>query len=314
MKILITDDVHPFLLTEFEKRNYDFDYLPKISLEVCKEICPKYDGLIINSKIKVDKDFLSRAINLRWIARLGSGMEIIDIPEAYARNIYLISTPEANCNAVAEHVLGLLLSLFRHIPRANSEVKLNDWRREQNRGTEIRSKNIGIIGFGHTGSSFARLLAGFGANIIIFDKYKQLNENTDRYRVVKSLSQLQEEAEVISLHLPLTDETRYLVNELFIAENKNPFYLLNSSRGQIVDTVALISGLRSGKVLGAGLDVFENEKPSSYTPTESELYDKLFKMDNVICTPHIAGWTHESKLLIAQTVLKKLENMLNLNI
>lgn len=306
MRILITDDVHPLLVEQLRSNSHQVDYLPAISLADVHECIYNYHGLIINSKIIVDQNLLSKAQNLQWIGRLGSGMEIIDIEEATRRGIHLVNTPEANCNAVAEHALAMILCLFRNINKADLEVKSKIWQREANRGIELSGRTIGIVGYGHTGSSFASILTGFNAKIIIFDKYKQLSDLTSRYQIAHSVRELQEESEIISLHLPLSPETRYMVDELFIANCKLPFYLINTSRGSVVKTDALLSGLQSGKILGACLDVYENEKPASYNQSETILYDKLLSQPNLICTPHIAGWTNESKYRIAEIMLSKL--------
>ncbi|MBK9992478.1 MAG: hypothetical protein IPP01_00430 [Saprospiraceae bacterium] len=314
MKILISDDVHPILIQELERMGHDVSYQPLISLEECKRQINQYQGLVINSKIIVDQEFLTFADQLKWIARLGSGLEIIDLNAAYERGIEVFNSPEGNRNAVAEHALGMLLTLFRNIHKSNAEIKNFDWRREENRGIEIEGKKVGMIGFGHTGSSFAKLLEGFGCDIIIFDKYKQLSEESRRYQIVKKLEDVQRQAEIISLHLPLTEETKFMIDADFFNKCDKEIYLINTSRGKIVNTRDLIEAISSRKVRGACLDVFENEKVSNYSNEEKILYEELFSFKNVICSPHIAGWTHESKLKIAKTLLEKLEPLLNVKL
>lgn len=309
-KLLITDDVHPLLISGLEARGYEVDYQADISLIQTKEMIPQYTGLVINSKIKVDRSFIEKAEKLKWIGRLGSGMEIIDVPAAQERGILLINTPEANCQAVAEHALGLLLSLFRNLNRADRELRNWTWNRAQNRGKELQGQTVGIIGYGHTGPAFAKLLEAFDVKVLVFDKYKQHLELGPRYEHVKNVETIQEEAGVISLHIPLSPETKHLINEEFLNSCRNPIYLINTSRGPIVKTTDLIKALRSGQVLGACLDVFENEHPLSYSDEERKMYEELYTFDQVILSPHIAGWTFESKRKIAELLLEKLDTLL----
>lgn len=310
-KILITDDVHPLLLEGLERRGFITDYLPEISLEQTREIIDSYTGLVINSKIKVDSSFFDKARNLRWIARLGSGMEIIDAKAAEMHGVRLISAPEGNCNAVAEHALGALLALFRNLVRADQEVRKGIWDREKNRGEELSGKTVGVIGFGHTGSRFVELLQGLNVKVLVYDKYKQLSSTATRYTVVQDVSEIQESADVISLHVPLTAETKYLLDKEFIAKVKHSFYLINTSRGPVVNTKDLLAALHSGKIRGACLDVFENEKPASFNKEESAFYNDLYRLPQVLLSPHIAGWTYQSKQKIATTILEKLDWIAN---
>lgn len=311
LKILITDDVHPQLLEGLELRGYTTDYQPEISLEETRKIIGTYTGLVINSKIKVDETFFDQAVNLKWIARLGSGMEIIDLKAADKYGVRLISAPEGNCNAVAEHALGALLSLFRNLPRADREVRNGIWDREKNRGEELSGKTVGVIGFGHTGSRFVELLQGLNVKVLVYDKYKQLSSIPTRYTVVQDASSIQESADVISLHVPLTTETKYLIDKEFISKVKQSFYLINTSRGPVVNTMDLLAALHSGKIRGACLDVFENEKPASFNKEESAFYNDLYRLPQVLLSPHIAGWTHQSKQKIAATILEKLDRIAN---
>jgi D-3-phosphoglycerate dehydrogenase len=306
-KVLITDDVHPLLIEGLKNRNWEVHYKPEISLAETLEIVGDFEGLIINSKIKVDAAFMERAKKLKWIGRLGSVMEIIDVPLAIQKGIHLISTPEANCNAVAEHAVAMILSLFRNLNRADREVRNRSWQREKNRGEELAGKTLGIIGYGHTGQRFEELLRGFNVKVLVYDKYKQLSNSQGRYVVVKDLNEIKESADLISLHLPLTPETKYLIDKKFIDSCKNSFYLINTSRGKIVKTLDLLEGLRSGKIKGACLDVFENEKPADFTEADKLLYDDLYKMDQLVLSPHIAGWTFQSKKKIAESILEKLD-------
>ena len=279
------------------------------------------------------------ANNLKFVGRVGSGMEIVDIPYAESKNIAVLSSPEGNRNAVAEHALGMLLSLMNHLNRANNEVKNFIWRREENRGVELLGKKIGIIGFGNTGSSFAAKLLGFGAEILIYDKYlpkgylkkflpknisdkhfiaslksfvsPHIDTNTFNYNFSNykesNLSDIQAQCDIISFHLPLTPETKHFVHDSFLTHCiQNPI-LINTSRGNVIETRSLIAALTNQKVRGACLDVFENEKVNTLTVSEREIYSELYNFENVLVTPHIAGWTTESKQRLAEILLEKIK-------
>lgn len=305
MKILITDDVDPLLIEGFKKRSYIVDYQPNISLTETRQILHRYDGLVVNTKIKVDQNLIKDTKTLKCVARLGSGMDTIDTQLLEEKGIFYFNTPEANSSAVAEHCIGLILSLIRNISKAQSQMKQMLWKREENRGLEISNMKIGLIGFGHTGSKTAKLLAAFGAKLLVYDPYVRIEtEIWMKLTQIESLEGLFD-CDLISLHVNLNSETRHLINETFIHSMHKPFYLVNTSRGPVVHTKDLYQALKSGKLIGAALDVFENEKPGSYTPEEEDLYRALFALPNVVLTPHIAGWTFESKKKIAQTVLDK---------
>lgn len=304
-RVLITDDVHPLLIEGLRDRSYKVDYCPDISLDDTRIKVCDYQALVINSKIRADRAMMEQGTNLKWIGRLGSGLEIIDLEGARDRNIAIISTPEANCQAVAEHALGMLLALFRKLRQADREVRQKQWLREKNRGLELQGKTVGIIGFGHTGPAFGRLLEGFNVKILVFDKYKQHLKLPERYEQVKDLELMQKKADIISLHVPLSPETKYLIDKEFINGCNRPFYLINTSRGPVVRTTDLMDALEKGKVLGACLDVFENEHPENYTDLEQRLYRSLFANEQIIVSPHIAGWTYESKEKIAKIMLEK---------
>lgn len=309
-RVLITDDCHPVLMEGLESLGYQCDFVPDIAPEATLDQIPDYTGLIINSKIQVNRDFLDRAVLLKFVGRLGSGMEIVDRPYAAERGVSVFSSPEGNRNAVAEQALGMLLSLSNHLSRADQEVRQKIWRREANRGWELRGKTLGIIGFGHTGSQFAKKLAGMEMKVLSYDRYlNDYSEGMPWVKEVESLEEIVSQSDIISLHLPLTPETKHLVDGTFIQRCKPGFILINTARGACVDTAAVVEGLASGQIGGACLDVFENEKPVTYTVSELAVYEQLFGFENVVLTPHIAGWTLESKRLLAETLLQKIKGV-----
>ncbi|MEZ4918828.1 MAG: NAD(P)-dependent oxidoreductase [Saprospiraceae bacterium] len=305
-KVLITDDCHPLLIEELGLLGFECVYVPKISYEETLDQIPEYSGLIINSKILVNKDFIDRAEKLEFVGRLGSGMEIVDRDYAAKRGVAVFSSPEGNCNAVAEQALGMLLALATKLLKGDPEVRENDWRREENRGFEIMGRTIGIVGFGHTGSQFAKKLSGMGMRVLAHDKYKSGFAESHPWVEEVSKETIMQEAEIISLHLPLNPETKHYVDAGFIADCRHPFILINTSRGNCVDTPALISGLESGKITGACLDVFENEKTATYTEEELRMYYALHQYKNTVFMPHVAGWTHESKERLARVLIEKI--------
>ena len=306
MKVLITDYVHKILIEGLKANNFDVAYLPEIKLEETKKIILDYCVVVINTKTVMDKVMIDEAKNLKLIVRLGSGLDIIDLEYAKKKNIIVKNTPKGNRNAVAEHALGLLLSLFNNINQSSFEVKNMIWNREENRGIELEGKTIGIIGFGNTGSQFAKKLSGFDVEILAFDKYKQRFAENIRYVREVGIDSIFEESDIVSFHVPLTKETYHLFDLKFINKFKKSFYLINTSRGKVVNTKDLIMGLQKSKVLGAALDVLENEKIDTYTNEELTMYKNLFELKNVVITPHIAGWTKESKLKIAELVLNEI--------
>ncbi len=305
-KILITDEVHPLLLEGFTQAGYKCDYQPDITLATVHLIIHQYVGLIINSKILTDKTLIDKATRLRFVARLGSGREVIDIPYAASKGIEAFFSPEGNSNAVGEHALGMLLALANNLVRSDKEVKEKIWQREKNRGWELRGKTIGIIGMGHTGKAFARKLAGMEMTILAYDKYQDDFEKEFSNLTKVSLDELQTQAEIISFHLPLTPETKHFCDEFFLQKCQSKVVIINTSRGNVVETKALLAGLEKQKIRGACLDVFENEKVATFSKEEDEMYQKLYQYDNVILSPHVAGWTQESKRLLAKILLDKI--------
>lgn len=305
-RVLVTDECHPYLREGLERLGFACDYAPAITREQTLARIYKYQGLIINSKIRVDRQMLDQADDLRFVGRLGSGMEIVDRAYAAAKGVAVVSSPEGNANAVAEQALGMLLTLKTNLLCADREVRQQIWRREANRGFELSGRTIGIVGFGHTGSQFARKLAGMDMAVLAFDKYKT-NYAADMPWVRETdLDTIQRHADIISLHLPLTDETKHLVQREFIRRCKPGFVLINTARGACVKTEDLVLALENGQIGGACLDVFENEKPATYSLSDHHWYGRLHELDNVVLSPHIAGWTHESKRKLAEVLLEKI--------
>jgi D-3-phosphoglycerate dehydrogenase len=304
MKILLLDKNHPLITEQLLAKNFilEEDFTSTYD-EVCDKI-KNYDGIIIRSRIPLDKNFLEQAQNLKFIARVGAGMENIDIPVAEKLGIQLINSPEGNRDSVAEHVVGMLLVLMNRLFIASQEVKNGIWKREENRGDELLGKTVGLIGYGNMGKATAKRLSGFGCKVIFHDILPGLS---DEFATQVTLDELKETAEVLSLHIPLTSDTRYLIDEVFISEMKNDFYFVNTARGKNVETKSLVEGLKSGKVKGACLDVLEYEKSSfEHLETENEDLKYLLESEKAMVTPHIAGWTHQSKEKLAQFIVDKI--------
>lgn len=309
MKVLHLDTNHPLLLEQFSQLGFenDEDYTSSKS-EIEKKI-QHYDGIIIRSRFTIDADFLDKATNLKFIGRLGAGLENIDVRYAKAKGIFLAAAPEGNSNAVGEHTLGMLLSLFNKLKKADTEVRGGKWDREGNRGLELEGKVIGVIGYGHMGKSFAKKLKGFDVDEVICYDIKGGVEDDNARQV--GIMELQQRADIISLHVPQTELTLGMINSEFISKFHKPFWLFNTARGKCVNTEDLVRALESQKILGAGLDVLEYEKTSFENMfTEQALpkaFQYLIKADNVLLSPHVAGWTVESKEKLAQTIVDKIK-------
>lgn len=304
--VLITDDAHPLLAETLTADGFEVHFRPDITREHVLEQIAGYTGLIVNSRITADKELLQRATSLRFVGRLGSGLEVIDLEYAKAHNIYAFNAPEGNKQAVAEHALGMLLCLMNNIAIANDEVKQGLWLREKNRGTELQGKTVGLIAYGQNARAFAGLLKPFGVHVLAYDKY--LHNFSDGNVKEATIEEIQQQADILSLHLPLTQETYYMVNEAFLNGFAKPYWLVNTSRGKVMDTKAMLTALQKGKIIAAALDVLENEKIDTYSAAEKQLFQNLTNEKRVLLTPHIAGWTHESKRKIAEQVIAKIRN------
>jgi phosphoglycerate dehydrogenase len=304
MKILLLDKNHPLITEQLSEKDFVLEEDFSSSYEQVLEKIHLYEGVIIRSRIPLDAHFLEKAKNLKFIARVGAGMENIDIAKAQELGIKLINSPEGNKDAVAEHVIGTLLVLMNRLFISSNEVKKGIWLREENRGEEILGKTFGIIGYGNMGKAVAKRLSGFGCKTIFYDIKPNLS---DEFATQVSLQELQENADILSLHTPLTEDTLYMIDEEFISKMKKNFYFINTARGKNLKTSALVNALKSGKIKGACLDVLEYEKTSfENLETKNEDLEYLLNSEKAIITPHIAGWTHESKIKLAQVIVNKI--------
>lgn len=307
-RCLIIDLMHESLLPMLENMAVEVTYVPHIKKDQVAELLPFYDMLMVRSKLRVTEELVAASPRLKVVARAGAGVDNIDDGVLEKHNIILLNAPEGNRDAVGEHTLGLLLTLFRKINSGDAQIRKGLWLREENRGEEIGGKTVGLIGYGNMGQAFAKRLAGFDCEVLAYDQQKVTNPFS--YVKLCVLEEIQERADVLSLHIPYTQGNRYLVNEAFIEKFQNPFWLLNTARGEVVDHAALVKGLKHGKVLGAALDVLENEKLSTLTPDQQKHLEYLFEHPRVVLTPHIAGWTHESYQRINEVLVKKLTTYL----
>ena len=307
MKILITNYVHPDLASRLREMGHEVVYNPDYKYEDLAAEIEDYHGLVINTKIKMTAEMIDLGKNLKFIGRLGSGLDIIDLEHAKKKGIEVISTPEGNRNAVAEHVFAMLLALNNNILQADKEIRKGIWNREKNRGVELQKKIFGIVGLGNTGQSLAAKLSPWTQGILYYDKYL-LDTPTHLANIESvSLKELQKRCDIISFHVPLTKETKHMINRKFINECKDGVIIINTSRGKVAKTADLIEGMQKKKLGGLCLDVFENEKTLSYSQDEQELYQSLFKLEKTVFTPHIAGWTHESLQKIANVMADKVQ-------
>jgi D-3-phosphoglycerate dehydrogenase / 2-oxoglutarate reductase len=303
--VLIAAQVHPTMLQVLKEKGYNC--IVRETITRAESMALIYDcvGVITSTKLLLDKELLDAAPQLRWVGRMGSGMEIIDVLYAESKNITCVSSPEGNCNAVGEHAVGMLLGITKKIVVANQQLLNGFWKRDENRGFELENRTIGIIGFGHTGQAFAKKLSGFDMNILAYDKYNAAI-NAGSVKLCSSLEPIFEQAAIVSFHVPLQQDTFHYFNEVFLERMQHKFILINTSRGNVVATGALHQGLKSGKILGACIDVFEHEPFWGTEAPEKLLMQEIIKFPNVLATPHIAGYSDDATRKMTLALLEKL--------
>ena len=305
--VIFVDSVHPILEERLTQAGFVCQRHFKTNMEELRKILPQAYGLVIRSRFTIDESFLDNCVQLKFIARSGSGLENIDQHACQKRQILLYNSPEGNRNAVAEHALGMLLNLLNKLNKADKEVRSGIWNREQNRGEELDGKTVGIIGYGNNGAAFAKKLRGFDVKVLAHDKYK--TGFGDHFVQECTLEAIHQQADVISFHIPQNKETKYFFNEDFLSQMQKPFYLLNLSRGKIVNTAALVKGLDNGQIKGAGLDVLEYEQKCFESFFDQELptaFQSLIQRDNICFSPHVGGWTSESYVKLSSVLADKI--------
>lgn len=303
-KCLIIDDLHGCIIPLLEQAGYAVDYRPGLSRPEVLSCVADYEGLIVRSKLAVDQELIDAAPNLRFVGRAGAGLDQLDIAALTARGIAILNAPEGNRDALAEHLVGMLLCLLNHIHRADRQVRAGEWDREGNRGVELMGKTVGLVGYGYMGQAFARRLSSFGVTVLAYDKYRQ--HYTDRYASAASMEELYDRVDVLSFHVPLTEETQYLVDKSYLDRFRKNIYLLNSARGKIMTLETVSQAIARGKVLGAALDVLESEPLQRLNSEQQRHFDALSKSGRTLFTPHVGGWTHESYEKISQVLAQKI--------
>lgn len=303
-KCLVIDPMHESLFSMLNEIGWEADYQPNITREEIKAIHTQYAGLIVRSKTTIDRALLEPNPTLKFIGRAGAGLDNLDLEYLSQKAIQVLHASEGNRDAVGEHAVGMLLSLLRNIPKADSEVKQSIWNREGNRGEELMGKTVGIIGYGNMGQAFAKRLYGFGCTVLAYDKYK--TSFSDTFCAEVDMQKIFDESDIISLHIPLTSETKMLVNREYLKQFKKKIILINTARGEIVSLADMAAALDEGYVRGAALDVLENEKLNTLTPLQANAFNSLCKKTNVLFTPHIAGWTFESHIKINVALVQKI--------
>lgn len=304
-KVLIAAPVHEVLLKGLEAAGYELLLHEKINQEQGLQLIKDCVGVITSTRLQLNKELIDAAPKLQFIGRMGSGMEVIDVPYAESKGIRCIGSPEGNCNAVAEHALGMLLALNKKILKSHNEIKEGKWLRDENRGTELEGKTIGIIGYGHTGAAFAKLLRGFDMKIMVYDKYKTIAPEP-HIIVCNSITELQKEADILSLHVPFQEDTFHLVDEKFMEEMSKAFVLINTSRGTVVESKALLRLLKTGQIRGLALDVWEEEPMEKMTNTFRQLLNDLITENNTLITAHIAGYSREALYKMSIILLERI--------
>jgi len=307
MKILIIDEMHESIIPLLNQINLAIDYRPDIKRPEIISILGKYEGLIVRSKTSIDAELLRQGENLTFVARAGAGVDNVEVDELEKRNIQLINAPEGNRDALAEHAMGLLLSLFNRINIADQEVRRGIWDREGNRGVELMGKTVGLLGYGYMGEAFAKRLSSFGCRILAYDAEKTGFSNEIVEEV--SLDKIQAEAQVLSLHIPMNIQNKGIINHEFLAKFKSLEYIINTSRGEVLILKDLLKLLKEGRIRGAALDVLENEKFNTFNKEELAIFEELKNIQQVILTPHIAGWSHESYEKINEVLYQKIKKL-----
>jgi D-3-phosphoglycerate dehydrogenase len=310
-KLIIADEMHPSIVPDLKKAGFEVDYLPKISRDMLKDCIYQYDGIIIRSKTDLDREMIDLAHNLKYIARAGAGTDKIDESYCNDKGIAILNAPEGNKDALGEHAVGILLTLLNKIHLSDREIRKLIWNREGNRGTEIKDKVVGIIGYGNMGSAFAQRLSGFECRVLAYDKYKK--DYGDKYAIASDMEQIYQEVDILSFHVPLTAETHGFYDVDFFNKFEKNLYLVNTARGPILPFTDLIRLLDTGKILGAALDVLEKEKLDKLTSEEKERFYNLVERNNVVFTPHVAGWSYESYKRINDVLVRKIVSLHNLS-